>query len=122
VIWLIALCAVFVAIIVILSTKIILMRKAVGEICTEFSEKIQNDTNTLISISSSDQVIRHLANEINVQLRELQKQRHCFVQGDIELKSAVTNISHDLRTPLTAISGYLDLLDTVEKSEAANDI
>ena len=35
----------------------------------------------------------------------------------MELKEAVTNISHDLRTPLTAISGYLDLLEKKEKSE-----
>lgn len=60
-----------------------------------------------------------LANDINAQLRELRKQRLRFVQGDIELKNAVTNISHDLRTPLTAISGYLDLLDHVEKNETA---
>jgi signal transduction histidine kinase len=33
------------------------------------------------------------------------------------LKEAVTNISHDLRTPLTAICGYLDLLNKEEKSE-----
>ena len=35
----------------------------------------------------------------------------------MELKEAVTNISHDLRTPLTAINGYLDLLEREEKSE-----
>ena len=40
-----------------------------------------------------------------------------YQQGDLELKEAVTNISHDLRTPLTAISGYLDLLEKEEKSE-----
>ena len=32
----------------------------------------------------------------------------------MELKNAVTNISHDLRTPLTAIQGYLDLLEREE--------
>lgn len=53
------------------------------------------------------------------QLRKLRKERHRFQQGDLELKNAVTNISHDLRTPLTAISGYLDLLDNAEKSEEA---
>ena len=38
-------------------------------------------------------------------------QRQKFQQGDMELKNAVTNISHDLRTPLTAIFGYLELLE-----------
>ncbi|MCI6535995.1 MAG: HAMP domain-containing histidine kinase [Lachnospiraceae bacterium] len=39
------------------------------------------------------------------------------MNGDRELKEAVTNISHDLRTPLTAIYGYLDLLESEDKSE-----
>jgi signal transduction histidine kinase len=47
----------------------------------------------------------------------LREERHRFVQGDMELKNAVTNISHDLRTPLTAICGYLELLEQEEKSE-----
>lgn len=61
--------------------------------------------------------MRKLASEINVQLRLLRKERHRYQQGDLELKEAVTNISHDLRTPLTAINGYLDLLERTEKSE-----
>lgn len=55
--------------------------------------------------------MRKLANTINNELRILRARRHCFQEGDMELKNAVTNISHDLRTPLTAICGYLDLLE-----------
>ena len=61
--------------------------------------------------------MQKLASEINVQLRQLRKERRRYQQGDQELKEAVTNISHDLRTPLTAICGYLDLLEKEEKSE-----
>lgn len=117
VVWLLVLCIVLFIIAIALCIKIILMQKAVAEIREEFTEKLKNDTNTLITVSTGDRAIKRLANEINGQLRELRKQRHRFQQGDLELKSAVTNISHDLRTPLTAISGYLDLLDNVEKSE-----
>lgn len=118
-VWLIVLCLVLLMTVIVLSIKIVLMRKSAIEISREFHEKLETDTNTLISISSKDAAMCSLANDINIQLRKLRKQRHRFVQGDMELKSAVTNISHDLRTPLTAISGYLDLLDNVEKSEAA---
>jgi len=96
------------------------MRKSADEIRLQFSEKLKSDTNTLISISSNDRTMCRLANDINTQLKELRRLRHRFVQGDMELKDAVTNISHDLRTPLTAISGYLDLLERTEKSEAVS--
>ena len=79
-----------------------------------------SDTNTLIDISSSDPHLRKLASEINIQLRLLRKERHRYQQGDLELKEAITNISHDLRTPLTAINGYLDLLEREEKSETVH--
>ena len=58
-----------------------------------------------------------LAAAINDQLRLLRKQRHKYLHGDRELKEAVTNISHDLRTPLTTICGYMGLLQKEEKSE-----
>ena len=62
--------------------------------------------------------MRKLADNINKELLLLQDDRRRCQQGDQDLKNAVTNISHDLRTPLTAICGYLDLLDREEKSEA----
>lgn len=101
----------------ILALKIKMMHKAAREIHHDVQEKLACDTNTLISLSSRDKVMRELAASLNVQLKELRRQRHRYVQGDQELKNAITNISHDLRTPLTAISGYLDLLERYEKSE-----
>lgn len=107
-------------IVLVLLAKVVLMRKAAGEIRKEFSRRLITDTNTLISISSRDSSMRRLAAEINDQLRKLRQERHRFQQGDQELKEAVTNISHDLRTPLTAVCGYLELLEKEEKSETVS--
>ncbi len=104
-------------ILVILMIKIILLQKAAEEIRRGFEEKLMGDTNTLIDISCRDRHMRNLAASVNTQLRRLRSQRLRFQQGDLELKNAVTNISHDLRTPLTAIFGYLDLLEKEEKSD-----
>lgn len=113
------LCGILLGVVISLVVKITYLQKSMDEICAEFKERLSSDTNTLIAISSNDPHARKLASEINIQLRKLRKQRHRFVQGDTELKSAVTNISHDLRTPLTAINGYLDLLDKTEKDADA---
>lgn len=103
-------------VILILSLKIFTMRKSIKKIQTDFSEKLTTDTNTVISISSNDKEIRELTEKINSQLKILRKERLKYQQGNTELKTAVTNISHDLRTPLTAICGYLELLKNEEKN------
>ena len=116
-IWLLLLCIVLTITVFILGIKLFLMRKAAKEIGDEFSEKLKGDTNTLILISTDDKIMCQLTKNINIQLKELRLQRLRYMQGDLELKNAVANISHDLRTPLTAISSYLDLLDKEEKNE-----
>lgn len=114
---LLAVTGILVTIIFALLTKIYLMHKSALEIAEEFDDRLASDTNTLIDISSRDPYLCQLAAAINVQLRLLREQRHRYLTGDRELKDAVTNISHDLRTPLTAICGYLDLLEREDKPE-----
>lgn len=87
------------------------LQNSIQEVADELDEKLKTDTNTLISISSGNRKIRSLAEQINRQLMELRTERLRLKQGDTELKGAITNISHDLRTPLTVICGYLDLLE-----------
>lgn len=94
----------------IVSVKLFIMRKAAKEIAEELREKLTVDTNTLITISSRDKYMRTLAERLNGELREVNQKRHYFEQGDLKLKEAVIHISHDIRTPLTALSGYLELL------------
>lgn len=113
------LCSILFIIILVLAEKNRVLQKSIDEICISFKEHLSTDTNTLISLSSNNSHVRKMATEINIQLRLLRKERQRFQTGDKELKEAVTNISHDLRTPLTAIYGYLDLLEKEEKSEVA---
>lgn len=94
------------------------LRASLKEVARELNDKLKTDTNTLVSISSGDRAMRTLASEINCQLHLLRKERLKLQHGDMELKNAVTNISHDLRTPLTAICGYLDLLMQQPQSKA----
>lgn len=115
--WLCCLISILIIIIAILVIKIRLLRKSADEISDAFSDRVTSDTNVLIDLSSRDKHLQKLANNINKELKKLQSDRHRYQQGDTELKNAVTNISHDLRTPLTAICGYLDMLDKEEQNE-----
>lgn len=102
-----------------LSVKVWLLRKSSKEIAEALSEYLKTDTNSIITVSSRDKQVRRLVTELNKELKLLREEHHRFVQGDMELKNAVTNISHDLRTPLTAICGYLDMLKSEDKSPEA---
>lgn len=110
-------CIVLIIVIIFLLIKIALMRKSMGEIASSLDNILDGDTNAVITVSSVDGSVRKLAARLNKQLRGLRARRIRYENGDRELKEAVTNISHDLRTPLTSISGYLELLSQEEKSE-----
>lgn len=115
--WLSVCTAILAVVVLALLLKIHMLKKAAKEIEDAFADRLVTDTNTRIDISSGDRSMRRLADAVNRELGILRAERLRFQQGDTELKQAVTNISHDLRTPLTAICGYLDLLEEVEKPE-----
>ena len=101
-----------------LTIKLYFMKKSVKEIEAGLKDILESDTNNLITISSSEKNIKKLATSLNVELKTIRKQKLQYESGNQELKKLVTNISHDLRTPLTAIKGYIDL---IEKDKLSKD-
>lgn len=93
-----------------LGWKVALLRHGIKGLRRDLVERRGQETNTLLSLPCRDRELRRLASALNQELRALRQERLRYQQGDKELKEAVVNISHDLRTPLTAISGYLQLL------------
>ena len=110
------LCGALAAIVLILCARLRLLQKSLDEIAAQLGERLGSDTNNPIFLSARDPHARKLAGALNVQLKELRRLRQRYENGDRELKEAVTNVSHDLRTPLTAICGYLELLDRGDKT------
>ena len=73
-------------------------------------EKLAEQSNAPISPDSADGIVRRLARGISRTLDETIMLGRKYREGDAELKRAVTNVSHDLRTPLTSAAGYAGLL------------
>ncbi|WP_167956177.1 sensor histidine kinase [Anaerosporobacter faecicola] len=115
--WLLVIIGVLMLLIIVLLYHHISFRRSIREIQEELTDILSSDTNNLLCISSSDRWLRSFTAELNIHLSKLRQEQHHLQSGNQELKNAITNISHDLRTPLTAISGYLDLLEQEEKSD-----
>ena len=94
-----------------LAVKLYVIKQSIKEIEKSFSKILRTDTNNTIAISSSDKDIKNLTINLNNNLSELRGQKLQYKNGNQELKKIITNISHDLRTPLTAIKGYVDLIE-----------
>lgn len=105
------LCAALAVLVLALILRLRLLQSSLDEIGRQLEERLGTDTNNPIFLSTRDPHARKLAARLNIQLKELRRLRRRYENGDRELKEAVTNVSHDLRTPLTAICGYLELLE-----------
>ena len=104
-------------VIILLIAKIYTLKKSAREISEQFADRLKNDTNNPVYVTSSDKDIKHLADSINTQLSILRKEQLSYINGNNELKNSITNISHDLRTPLTTIRGYLDIAKKTDDTQ-----
>ena len=70
---------------------------------------IKSDTNMRLTTETFDKDITELCNNVNAVLDERRRVAVESERSNTELKRAITNISHDLRTPLTSAIGYLQM-------------
>lgn len=110
-VWVFVSAAVFFVLALVLSLRLVSIRHSLKEISRDLDDRLSADTNTLIAVSCGDREVMALASKLNTQLETLRAQRLRYESGDSQLKDSMTNLSHDIRTPLTAICGYLDLLE-----------
>lgn len=88
--------------------------KSIGKQLENISE---GKTEKKIDISLIDKDIEYLAGSINRNINFQKQLRIEVLRNEQKLKDSIANISHDLRTPLTSIIGYLQLLEKSELSE-----
>ena len=68
------------------------------------------DSNELVHSKNGSRSTRKLICEINSLLKEMRRSRIYYSKKSHDLEQMLTNISHDLRTPLTSAMGYIDII------------
>ena len=90
--------------------KIVLLRRGFDELTENIEDQVSGKTQIPVTLTTSDPHARHTAEILNRELKNLDRERNAYLDGNRKVAEAVTGISHDIRTPLTAINSYLDLM------------
>ena len=103
---------VLVVLVIILSISLINWKMQIHKVNVQLNAILNGETKKLVTISLTDRRLEHLVEIINqivskdnIYLGEIRKKED-------ELKENISCLSHDLRTPLTSIRGYLQLLSS----------
>ena len=95
------------------------------KISRELSALLENDSDEKIMVFTDNGTLMELCGQINRLLLDRQKVKSDFRKQEIASKKMLSNISHDIKTPLTVILGYLEMMrldrpedETLQKVEA----
>lgn len=97
--------------------KVYRMKYAIKEIYEQLPRIVHEDTNSLLTISSRDHQLQQLASTLNQELKEVRSMALRYQNGNQQLQEAIMDISHDIRTPQTAIQGFIQLLEKEKLSD-----
>jgi signal transduction histidine kinase len=87
------------------------LRRNLDSIADRLNSINSTKTNSKVLIPPGDKLVKKLALSINASLEAKGQTEADYKRMDLELRQAISNISHDLRTPLTSIMGYMQLIE-----------
>lgn len=106
-------------ILIVLLIIFILKTKEINRLTLELKKLNSEGKIEKLRLSLPNKNIENLIAEINTLIDDKRKMENIYKEKDMELREAIANMSHDLRTPLTSIMGYVYLLndDKLDKEE-----
>lgn len=98
--------------VIFLSWRLFLLRRSIKKTADELSQITDElEENRVLHLPAPQRELEELLIVINRNLQAIRTQRRVYQEKERSLKEQVENISHDLRTPLTAMLGYLKMID-----------
>ncbi len=95
-----------------LSTYLFLISKELKRMAIFLKNKRETSSNQLMNQEISNKDLSRIIKEINVLLQKNRENKIIYEKKNEAMKKMMTNISHDLRTPLTSALGYINLINT----------
>lgn len=92
-------------------------RRQVKNTCRHLAFMKKNKTNLRLRSGLPFRELYELSDNVNELLDNSDKLRHKAEHNEQNLKDAITNISHDIRTPLTSLDGFFQLLKNADSEE-----
>ena len=108
---------ILIAIIVILSFYLILLKKEIKRITNKLKNIENENSNMLLNKEFDDKDMNKLIFEINTLLKSVYEKEAKIHTKSSELQKMITNVAHDLRTPLTSALGYIDMVKNSNLTE-----
>ena len=105
----------------VLSAYLLMYKKQIKSLVGQLDFIRQNDTNKNLELTLKADEFQRLAKQINLVLVNARNERVTLYRAEKAFKEAVTNVSHDLRTPLTSVVGYIDMLESGKITDVERD-
>lgn len=96
------------------------IRRSLREINSKLREIVEAGSDDRIFVFTEEKELQELAAQLNGLLEKHLKVKADYRRSEIASKKMLSNISHDIRTPMTVILGYLEILRL--KSEAPDEM
>ena len=92
-------------------------QRQVKDICRQLAFLMKHDSNMLIHREFGLGGIRMLSDRLNDLLELRRKEKRYYQEKETLIADTYTNLSHDIRTPLTSLDGYFQLMEACENVE-----
>lgn len=93
------------------------MQRQIQDICRQLAFLMKHDSNMIITANMKTGGFEKLVKLLNELFQMRRKEQQEFKEKEQMIADTYTNLSHDIRTPLTSLNGYFQLMESASVEE-----